>query len=228
MLVGCGPSSSQIAEVRARFAAQEPALTAAEKAFAAAASKRPQPGDGAACGTKFDTADTAAFAERLVAFIALQGSDGPLQASNVTYFTPKAQLDRLESGSVAARRAEQQRLLNRESWYGELDAKKWLAQAEKLAAEPLAPELLIEIGASLDAKPIDKKTFQGGAMLGRAWLYSPTENRFVCAGNVIATSSKSVEIWHWKGSPRSDGNMEIAGDLYMNMMNEAEKSLKAL
>src|SRR5689334_9187389 len=108
-LVGCGPSQSQLAEIRTLFEAQEPMLIKADKAFSAAVAKRPQPSEGAACKTPFRTADESEFADRLAAFVALTGHDGPLQASNVLYFTPKAVLDRVSSGAVAARREQYRR-----------------------------------------------------------------------------------------------------------------------
>jgi hypothetical protein len=228
-LCACGPSQAQLDEIRRLFEAREPALSQAEKAFVSAVPSRPAPRDGAGCKTVFHHADETQFVDRLVSVVALgNGGDGPLQASNVTFFTTKARLDSLSSGAVEARRSEQQKLLQRESPYDDLNGKRLVAAAQRLAADPLEPELLIEIGAAQDAKPIDKKTFQGGAMVGRVWLYSLSENRFVCAGNVVATSSKTVEVWQWKGSPRSDGRVEVGGDLYLNTVSEAQKSLKAL
>ena len=226
--MGCAPSKAQLDEIRALFSAQDAKLTQAEKAFAAAAVNRPAPNGAAACTTTFRTADEAKFAERLASAIALDATSGGLQASNVTFFPRGARLDRVSSGSVEARRAEEEQLLNRQSFYQEMDGKKLVAAARALVKRPLDPELLIEIGASVDAKPIDGKSFQGGLMVGRAWLYSLAENRFVCAGDVAATSSKQVEVWQWKGSPKSDGKVEVSGDLYINLAEEAQKSLHAL
>jgi hypothetical protein len=226
LLCACGPSQAQLDQIRSMFAAREPALAQAEQAFAAAVPNRPAPRDGGACKIAFNIADDARFANRLVTFIARHGGDGPMQASNVTFFTAKAQLDALASGAIEARRAKQQSILQRARPYDDFNGKKLVAAAEQLVAAPLDAELLIEIGATQDAKPIDSKTFQAGAIVGRAWLYAPSENRFVCAGNVIATSSESIRVW--KDSQPSAYIFEIGSDLYMNMVTEAQKSLKQL
>ena len=60
------------------------------------------------------------------------------------------------------------------------------------------------------------RRFDGGLSLGRAWVYSHKKKRIVCAGEVMATSSESVDL------RSSDLNI----DLFVNLVRKLPGSLR--
>ena len=60
-----------------------------------------------------------------------------------------------------------------------------------------------------------------------AYLYSAAERRVVCAGTVSAGSSSVVNTFVTAAAPDSKRDPNLTADLYLNLIEEAQHSLRA-
>jgi hypothetical protein len=83
------------------------------------------------------------------------------------------------------------------------------------------PELVLVIDHKTDAKMGEGKTFDGGVLLGRAYLYDYRQKAIICAATVLAENSDSVQITRSFG----DSKDALEGDLIIQALNVAKARL---
>ncbi len=241
------PNAQQMDEINRLFAVAEPDDREADSQFqrlAQAVRKRTVPVGDRPCSVSWALRDINRFSDDFAFWLsrrdpssgwtALQLSPSALQSGNVSIVESEKELKALGSACRATRRREQSRLLNREAEYAKLDGNELVARARALIEEPLGSELLIDISAFTAPEPRDAKTFTAGMALGHAYLWSNTDRRFVCAGKVVAESSSTVSVWRTRRkladgeSLRNEDKSSLNVNLYMNLIEAAKKSLRAL
>lgn len=223
-------TEEQLAEISRIFAATDAASTDAETAFHAAVKDIDAVAPGTTpCAVPFTLGNESRFAERLAPQLQTANiAHSTVRAGSVTVTGDRSQLSTLTNASVETRREEEQRLQARQDDYSALDGATLVARAHELATQPLVAELLIVITAGRDAKLANDDKFTGGVALARAYLYSAAEHRFVCTGAVSAESSTVVNTFVANADPSSKSNPDLTADLYLNLIAEAQHSLRAI
>jgi|GEM_PF-2733797 len=232
MIAGCGsgrkpPTPAQLDEV-AQLVERATAPDAdAERAFSAAVEQAASLTIGTApCPVKFAIGDEGRVADRMAMWIVARGAE-PVKLLAGRVVIVQGALASLPHPAPVERADEGRDLAGRRRRYADLDGSALVARARAFAVEPAAPSLLIQISVALDAEPIDDAKFRGGTILARAYLYDDAERRIVCAGDVVATNSSTVNVWVPKSRARADAP-QLTGDLYLNLIRSAEASLRAV
>lgn len=226
---GPKPTQEQLAEIGKLFAASDASSGAVETAFQTAVKTVNAVEPGATpCAVSFTLDDDSRVAEQLASQLPTASiAHSTVRFGTATITGDRSQLATLTSASVEARHEEEERLLDRVDDYAALDGAALVARAHQLAAQPLPTELLIVITAGRDPTLATGDTFDGGVALAHAYLYSPAERRFVCAGNVSAESSGAVNTFLNPKDPTGKSDPNLTADLYLNVIEEAQHSLRA-
>jgi hypothetical protein len=236
LVVGChtkseGPkvTQEQLAEIGKIFAASDASSGAVETAFQTAVKTVDAVAPGATpCAVPFTLDDDSRVAEQLASQLPTASiAHSTVRVGTATITGDRSQLATLTSASVETRHEEEERLLDRVDDYAALDGAALVARAHQLAAQPLPTELLIVITAGRDPTLATGDTFNGGVALAHAYLYSPAERRFVCAGNVSAESSGAVNTFLNPKDPTGKSDPNLTADLYLNLIEETQHSLRA-
>jgi hypothetical protein len=219
----------QLTEVGKIFAAADASSAATETAFHAALDNLDAVTAGTSpCAASFNLDDDPHVADELaVQLQTARIAHSTVRAGTATITADRSKLSTLTSASLEVRHREERRLQDREDEYSALGGAALIARAHQLATRSLPNELLILITGGADPTLIDHDHFNGGIALARAYLFSPTERRFVCAGKVSAESSKVVNTFLGDADPGSDSNPDVTADLYLNLISEAQHSLHA-
>jgi hypothetical protein len=236
LVLGCHAKSEpkvtqeQLAEIGKIFAASDASRGAADTAFQAAVKTLDDVAPGATpCAVPFTLGDDSRVAEQLASQLPTATiAHSTVRAGTATITGDRALLATLTSASIEVRRDDEARLLERQDDYAALDGAALVARAHQLAAQPLPAELLIVITAGRDPTLATGDTFEGGVALAHAYLYSPAERRFVCAGKVSAGSSSVVNTFVNPKDPDSKNDPSLTADLYLNLISEAQHSLRAI
>lgn len=242
------PTAEQMEDIKRLFETADSDRDEADSQFrtlAPAVSKRALPVGDRPCPVSWELQDVSRFADDFGYWLSrrelsaqtafLQLPPASFQSVNVSIVERSTQLEGLGCASRASRASEERRLLERQGEYAQLSGEELVARARALIEQPLSPDLLIEIRNFDVPEPRDEKTFSGGLALGRAYLWSNADRRFVCGGNVMAESSSTVLVWRTRRKPADGGSSsDDSGDrpylnlnLYMNLIEAAKKSLRA-
>jgi hypothetical protein len=222
-------TKEQLAEIGKIFAASDASTGAIETAFQTAVKTVDAVAPGATpCAVPFTLDDDSRVAEQLASQLPTASiAHSTVRAGTATITGDRSQLATLTSASIEVRRDEEQRLLELQDEYSALDGAALVARAHQLAAQPLPTELLIVITAGRDPTLATGDTFNGGVALAHAYLYRPAERRFVCAGRLSAESSSVVNTFVTAADPDSKRDPNLTADLYLNLIEEAQHSLRA-
>jgi hypothetical protein len=233
-LLGCKPTDAQQADVRARFEVADKADAEPDRLFRALAlATRQHDVDPSAkpCPVEWAPADRSALVRGLAGWLAeIEISKHPpprgtifIQADNVTIADHDASFDAIGSAARQRRRGLEAALLERKGELGELSGKEFVARAASILDAPLPREILIDLLSSTNPTLKDEHTFTGGFSVAHVYLYEHASARFICAGSFTAESSGVVESRALVGD-----QYWLNVNLYINMVDAATKSLRAL
>jgi hypothetical protein len=103
------------------------------------------------------------------------------------------------------------------------DALKWIGYYGD--AKNTAWEMVVVTHGRVDPTLRDGGEFEGGALVGVAYVYSFLEDKVVCAGRVVAESSKLL-TWHHVTTP-DGGDFDLDFDLQNEAFRAAARALVA-